>query len=53
MADLAGGPRLETDLAVCRWADGGWTDPEPSSGWGRVCTGVRASGALGVGVVGL
>ena len=52
VADLAGGPRRDTDLAVCKRGDGGCTDPEPSSGR-QVWTGVRARGAFSTGVIGL
>lgn len=32
VADLTGGPRRDMDLAGCRRAEGGWTEPDPSSG---------------------
>lgn len=32
VADFAGAPRRDTDLAGCRRAEGGCTDPDPSSG---------------------
>ena len=32
VADLPGGPRLGADLAGCTRAEGGCTEPDPSSG---------------------